>query len=523
MSVIDWVIVAAYAALVIGIGAWATRKQEGTDEYFRGSRKLPWWAVGISLIATAFSAASLLGAPGEGYHHGFRWIQLQLGDLIGYAIVCIVFLPVLVRLDITTAYEYLERRFDAKTRALGAFFFLAFVLVRLGGLLYAASLCFSVVAEIPVPTAIVIVGLVSIGYTVAGGIAAVVWTDVLQFVMILVGVGAALIVAANGIEGDLLETARESGRLTVVSVVKTDEVGGLGTFWDPTDIRTLPVAVIAYGTLVFGVAATNQQMVQRYVCCDDVASARKAVMLGWFSGFVGIQACLLLGVLLHSYYEARPGALVGAIRDIYHADEPGIGLSAIKVAPDQILPVFIARELPVGVAGLLVATVFAAAMSSIDSALHSLSTCLVVDGYRRFIAPAKDDAHHLRVARGLIIFWGLVGIVVAFYVARTKLPLLPFLVKYTAFTVGPLLGLFLLGFTDRRANGHGAFFGTIGATVVLAIAFAALGIPGIWFSAFAAPVTVLLGAAISLAFAAPRPDQLDLGAPKPANPSSEGT
>ena len=113
MSALDWAIVVVYALVVVGIGTWATRRQAATDEYFRGSRKLPWWAVGVSLIATAFSAASFLGGPGEGYFHGLKWIQLQVGDLAGYVLVCVFFIPVFVRLDITTAYEYLERRVDA--------------------------------------------------------------------------------------------------------------------------------------------------------------------------------------------------------------------------------------------------------------------------------------------------------------------------------------------------------------------------------------------------------------------------
>ena len=140
MSIIDWVIVAVYAAIVIGIGVSASRKQNNTDEYFRGSRQLPWWAIGISIMATSFSAASLLGGPGEGYGHGFLWLQLQLGDLLGYGLVLALFLPFFMKLNITTAYEYLERRFDAKTRSLASLCFILSVVGRLGALLYGASL-----------------------------------------------------------------------------------------------------------------------------------------------------------------------------------------------------------------------------------------------------------------------------------------------------------------------------------------------------------------------------------------------
>ena len=201
MGTLDWLIVAGYAGIVLAIGVAASRRQGSTDEYFRGSKQLPWWAIAFSIIATSFSAASLLGAPGEGYHHGFLYLQLQLGDLIGYLLVIALFLPFFVRLNLTTAYEYLERRFDAKTRSLGSLCFLLFVIARLGGLLYAASIVVATVTGLPLSVAILLVGVASIVYTVAGGIAAVVWTDVLQFAMIFIGLGAGIWAAVHGVEG----------------------------------------------------------------------------------------------------------------------------------------------------------------------------------------------------------------------------------------------------------------------------------------------------------------------------------
>ncbi|NET73603.1 MAG: sodium-coupled permease, partial [Sphaerospermopsis sp. SIO1G2] len=221
MSIIDWFIVAVYAMIVIGIGIAASRKQNNTDEYFRGSRKLPWWAIGFSIIATSFSAASLLGGPGEGYKNGFLYLQLQFGDLIGYGLVVLVFLPLFVGLNLTTAYEYLEKRFDAKTRSLGSLCFLLFVIARLGGLLYAASQVVATITGIPLSVAILIVGIISIVYTVAGGISAVVWTDVLQFAMIFVGISAGIWAATSAIPGgfgELWRVAGEQGRLAVVNL-----------------------------------------------------------------------------------------------------------------------------------------------------------------------------------------------------------------------------------------------------------------------------------------------------------------
>jgi SSS family solute:Na+ symporter len=473
MSIIDWAIIAIYAMVVIGIGIAASRKQSNTDEYFRGARQLPWWAIGFSIIATSFSAASLLGGPGEGYTHGFLYLQLQLGDLIGYGLVICLFLPFFVRLNLTTAYEYLERRFDAKTRSLGSLCFLLFVIARLGGLLYAASLVVSTVTGLPLYGAILLVGAVSIVYTATGGITAVVWTDVLQFGMIFVGIAAGIWAAATAVPGglgELWQAASDGGKLAVVNLS-----------WEPESIRSLPTALLAYGTLAFAVAGTNQQSVQRYVSCADVESGRKAILLGWFSGFVGVAATLLLGVLLFGFYSLNAGL-------------------PEDVQPDGILSYFIVNQVPPGASGLLVAAIFAAAMSSIDSALHSLATCMTVDFYQRYAKSPKNEVQSLNMAKGLIVVWGILGILSAFYVASTGESLLPFLITYTTMFLGPLLGIFLMGVLVPRANATGAFFGTIAAVIILAVGteFDWITFPGIWRSAVIAPVAVGLGWLISL-------------------------
>ncbi len=473
MEFIDWFIVGIYSIIVIAIGIAASGKQNNTDEYFRGSRSLPWWAISFSIIATAFSAASLLGGPGEGYSHGFLYLQLQLGDLLGYGLVILLFLRFFVRLNLTTAYEYLEKRFDGKTRSLGSLCFLLFVIARLGGLLYAASLVVSTVTGLPLYPAIFLVGVVSIVYTVMGGITAVVWTDVLQFAMIFVGLAAGIWATVSGVSGglgELTQVAAEEGKLAVFNLS-----------WDPANIRSLPTALLGYGILAFGVAGTNQQSVQRYVSCADEKSAQKAILLGWFSGLVGVAATLLLGVLLFSFYS-----LNGGLPD--------------DIQPDRILAYFITNQVPAGASGLLVAAIFAAAMSSIDSALHSLATCMTVDFYHRYSKSQPGESKSLKVAQFLIVIWGLLGILSAFYVASTGESLLPFLVTYTTMFLGPLLGIFLMGVLVPRINPTGAFYGTVVTVIILVInsQMEWFNFPGIWRSAITAPVAVILGLGISL-------------------------
>ncbi|MGK7944816.1 MAG: sodium:solute symporter [Microcystaceae cyanobacterium] len=475
MHIIDWLIVAIYALVVLAIGAIASRNQDkkdkDTDDFM--VRPLPWWALGISIIATSFSAASLLGGPGQGYQNGFLYLQLQFGDLIGYALVILLFLPFFIKLNLTTAYEYLEQRFDAKTRSLGSLCFLLFVIARLGGLLYAASLVVSTITGLSVPASILLVGIISTIYTATGGITAVVWTDVLQFVMIFVGLGAGIWTLGSAVDGGLTTlwtAAGEGGKLTMINLD-----------WDPSSIYSLPTALLAYGILSFAVAGTNQQSVQRYVCCEDETSARKAIFLGWFSGFVGVAATLLLGVLLYGFYSLQGGL-------------------PEEIQGDGILSYFIVNQVPVGASGLLVAAIFAAAMSSIDSALHSLATCMTVDFYKRYASPSPSPLQCERIAQLLIVVWGIIGIFAAFYVAATGKDLLPFLVTYTTMFLGPLLGVFLMGVLIPRVNKNGAFYGAVMAVILVIIGsqMGWLTFPGIWRSAITAPLTVILGLGISL-------------------------
>lgn len=482
MSLIDWIIVALYAMIVIGIGIYANSsdffkgkslEKESDEESKKPSKGLPWWAIGISLIATSFSAASLLGGPAQGYNNGFLYLQLQLGDLIGFGLVILVFLPFFMKLNITTAYEYLEKRFDAKTRSFGSICFLLFVIARLGGLLYAAALVVSTVTELPLYLAILIVGIISIVYTVLGGMTAIVWTDVLQFAMIFVGLIVGIWVAVSGVSGgfdELWRIAGEEGKTRIFDLS-----------WNPKSIYTLPTALFAYGILAFGVAGTNQQSVQRYVSCEDENSARKAILLGWFSGFIGVAATLFLGVLLFSFYNIK-----GGLPD--------------DVQGDGILAHFIVNHVPPGASGLLVAAIFSAAMSSIDSALHSLATCMTVDFYDRYSKSKNSESQSVKVAQVLIIIWGIFGILSAFYVASTKINLLEFLVKYSTMFLGPLLGIFLMGVLVPRINANGAFYGTVTAVILLIVGteMGWLSFPGIWRSAITAPFAIILGLGISL-------------------------
>jgi SSS family solute:Na+ symporter len=478
-----WVVL-LYAGAVIGLGVLASRRQGDTGEYFLGGRSLPWPLVGVSILATAFSAASLLGGPGEAFGHGLLWLQLQLGDLLAIVVVMVLFLPFYRRLPATTAYEYLEHRFGGTARTLAALLFQLQLVFRLGILLYGPALALSAVTGIGVEACIVAVGVTALLYTLLGGLAAVVWTDLLQLAVVTAAVGLTARAAAAGVPGGLpaaLELAARDGRLALVDVSLP-----------ASSVRSLAGAVLGYGILSLSVAGTNQQPVQRYLACRDLAGARRAAFLGWAVGLFVTAIALLLGVLLYAWVRTHaPG---------WPAD----------LSPDAVFPRFAAEQLPPGVAGLVVAAVFAAAMSSLDSALHSLSTSAVVDVYGR-LAPGRPDRHYLRAARLGVIFWGVAGIAAGLYVAGRG-TLLAMAVRYMGYFAGPVLGLFLLGMLWGRANERGAVVGV--AVAAIGVLFSAnaptlLGVEspvgGIWNATLGCGLTLVAGAVASLAFPPPSP------------------
>jgi solute:Na+ symporter, SSS family len=491
MHYADWIVLAIYIVTMVGIGVWANRRQTDTEAYFVGNRNIRWWAAGLSIIATSFSAASILGVPGYAYATDMWYLQYQLGDILAAGIVAVLFIPFFHRVKgLTTAYEYLEVRFDTKTRLLGSTLFVLTVLLRAGTLLFGAALLFSAVVPtdiIPglngVEEAVVIFGIIAIVYTVMGGISAVIWTDVIQFSIMSIGIIASMAVVVLATPGGWGVAFAEAGQLGKLDVIHTEEIlGGQG----------LLTAIFGYGLLALSLFGTNQQPVQRYMTVKRPGEAQGALLLGVGAGAIGVTLSLLLGVFLFIFYEHFPA------------------LMPADLTPDQVMPHFVNTQVPPILTGALVAAVFAAAMSSLDSALNSLSAALTTDFLKRF-RPDVSDAKRLTFAKFVVVTAGILGIIIGIYSARTEAPLIDLILTFMGYFAGGLLGLFLLGMLTRRANGTGAFIGAIlGTFVVLMMTendfplpnmyewFGIGPIPFIWSTAVGLTVTLIVGYTISL-------------------------
>ncbi len=489
---LDWILIALYGAVVIGVGVWSNRRQKSTEDYVLGGRALPWWAVGVSLVATSFSSAALIGGTSFGYAKGMSYLQLQAGDFLAVAAACALFIPFFSRLRITTAYEYLERRFGVVARSLASALFIGQTVARAGILVYGPALALSVILGWEIEPAIVVTGAAAVLYSAAGGLAAVVWTDLLQFVVVVVGISAAIVVVGGDVPGGLaavVDHASAAGRLVPVT-------------WefDMGSVFNLLGATLAYGTLALSVAGTNQQAVQRYLACKDASSARRAAFLGWGIGFIAVALTLFLGTSLAVWVD-----VVAVGSDV---------IGSIEADGNAVLPAFIVHRLPAGLAGLLVAAIFAASMSSMDSAIHSMSTATLVDFVRRFRRAPAEDAADLRLARYLTVAYGVIATGAAILAADEGKLLLDQLIRWLGYFAGPLLGLFLLGVCSRRANQLGAVVGVaIGGLVV--VAAVVLEVPtayhfhALWLAPLACVVTAAAGLCVSFVGAAPEDAQLD--------------
>ncbi len=472
MHSLDLLVIGLYGAIVLAIGLHANRRQKSTEDYYLGGRRLPWWAVGVSILATSFSSTSLIGGTGAGFSNGIKMIQWQIGDLLAFGIVCVLFLPYFARLKLTTAYEFLEHRFGRAARLVASGLFLLQTLLRTGLLVYAPALALSLVLGWRIETAIVVTALCAILYSSFGGISAVVWTDLIQVGVIVVGVLSSLLLISGDVPGGfeaIVKTAWEGDRLQAIDLT-----------FDWKNPYTLWWTLVAYGVLALSIAGTNQQSVQRYQSCPDLRSARKAALFGWSIGALVLGATLFLGVCLHAWTTLVPDALPEAMKG------------------DQVLPALILHRLPPGLAGLLVAAIFAASMSSIDSAIHSMSTATLIDFVRPHRRRPLEEKSELRLARILTALFGLVALAVALVAARKDQGLFQTMVTWLGYFAGPLLGLFLLGMLSKRASQTGALVGV--GVAFAGICYAVLwnlpkthGFHALWLAPASLLVTLLLG------------------------------
>ncbi len=417
-TLIDWIVLFAYLLFSLAIGLWVSRGNKNLKEYMFGGGAMPWVAVGISLIATSVSATTFLGAPADVYGDDMTFLMFQIGALLSIIVVGFVFIPRFRSAGINSAYELFERRFGSlAVRRLAALFYCLHLLLRTGILLYAPSLVLAQILHVDLRVAIVVSAAVAIFYTWFGGIKAVIWTDVMQFCVFFGGGALVLILISNAVGGfgEMAAMASEAGKTR---------------WWNPSidisDARTLVSAGFAYAILEIAIRGCDQQFVQRYLSCKDVKAANRSSILSMVLGCAVSILFYWVGAALFVYYKVA-----------------GVSSLPEGVGQNDVFPYFIVNGLPIGVTGLIVAAICAAAMSSLSGAINSLSNTSEHD----FLGWKEDEGiGGLKRAKIWTVVWGVLGVFFALFAATQQGSLLKNALFFTGLFTGPLLGMFILAF-----------------------------------------------------------------------------
>ena len=470
LTTFDWVVIVVYLVGVAAFGIRAGGRQLTAEDYFLGSRDLPWWAVCFSVVATETSTLTVIGIPAVSFLGTMTFFQITLGYLAGRIIVGALFLPRYFAGNLSTAYAFLGQRFGDRLRAATSVTFMATRLLADGVRLFATAIPLRVIAlsvglEVDYWQIIVLIGIVTIIYTYIGGIKAVVWMDVVQMGVYMGGAAIALVLLLGDLPAGWWAEASAAGKTAVFDFGMGQSLGS----W-LTQPYTFVTAVV--GGAIFSMAShgTDQLIVQRLLTCRTLDDSRRALVVSALVVMVQFGLFLVIGLLLWVYYEGASLADLGLSRG------------------DEIFPMFIIEGLPAGLSGLILAGILAAAMSTLSSSLNSLASSSVLDLYERFSRTRPDPARLLRISRVATLGWGVVFMGFATLFQDQENPVVELGLSIASFTYGGLLGVFLLGLWNRRIRETAALI-----AFVLTIITMVLVIFGVWYSGVEESWRLILG------------------------------
>lgn len=555
MHLIDWLVMLGTLLTIVAYGVYKTRNVDNMQSYLLGDKDLPWWTIGLSVMATQASAITFLSTPGQAYEDGMRFAQFYFGLPVAMVILCIFVLPLYYRLNVYTAYEYLEGRFDLRTRSLTAILFLIQRGLAAGITIYAPAIILSSILDWSLNWTILFIGVVVIFYTVAGGTKAVSVTQKQQMIVILLGMFTAAVVLVSQLPenisfGQAVDIAGQMGKLEVVDF--TFDLGNRYTFWS---------GMLGGVFLFLSYFGTDQSQVQRYLSGKSLAQSRLGLL---FNGVFKVPMqflILFVGIMVYVFFLFTPAPLhfntanvnrivstegqdeYARLNQVYQAeferrrtatgelvaaleneDEAAVEaartavitsqseISALRAAADGLILreipdaqvedrdyvfiTFITTYLPIGLVGLLLAVIFSAAMSSTSSELSALATTTVVDIYRRSLAPHRTDDHYLAASKWLTIAWGTLALIFA---ATADLfdNLIQAVNIIGSLFYGVILGIFLVAFFLKGVGGRAVFYAAlICESIIIAIfvanSFGYIDIAYLWLNLIGCALTMLV-------------------------------
>jgi len=529
MSLIDWLVLSITLLSIIAYGVWKSRGAKNIEGYLLADRQLPWYHVGLSVMATQASAITFLSAPGQGYSDGLRFVQFYFGLPLAMVVLCITFIPIFHKLNVYTAYEFLEKRFDNKTRSLTAFLFLLQRGLSTGITIYAPAIILSTILNIDITYTIIANGFLVITYTVYGGTKAVSYTQLFQMSIIFAG----LFLAAYMVVHLLPDNVSFTDALHIAG--KMDKLNAIDTKFDVNNRYNIWSGIIGGFFLQLSYFGTDQSQVGRYLTGKSVAQSRLGLVM---NGLIKIPMqffILLIGVLVFTFYQFHQAPIffnkvevdriensnykseykqleqaysiahqekqiqVNALVDAIHADDE-LAISEARTKVQQadkksneirkqvtslmeknnpkadtndtnyIFLTFVTQQLPIGIIGLLIAIIFLASMGSTASGLNSLASTTVVDFYKRIFKKEESDKTYLSASRWATVGWGIFCVIVALYASKLG-NLIEAVNILGSLFYGTILGIFLVAFYMKKINGKAVFYAAILAEAFIVYAW----------------------------------------------------
>mgnify|MGYP000322691978 FL=1 len=435
MGLIDWSILAIYLFVNLLVGFRQSKSVTTSNEFFLGNRSSPWWALGVSVMATYVSALSFLGGPAWAYNDGLATLAIHLNYPIVVFVCIVFFIPVFYRSNSISIYEYLEKRFGLGSRLLMSALFMATMVLGASSILTATSIAVSLITGLSEQVCIIILTTFVVFYTMLGGMNAVIWTDVIQGIVLVFGATIILGLLLSGSDqvSSVLSYLNQNNKLTTINLDFN--------FSEVTTIWAGVIAMSMYHTTVYG---TNQFMMQRAMAAKTIGDAKKAYLMMGYSAFFLYFFFFFIGVLLFAHFEGEP------------FDQQ-----------NSIVLVYIQQLALPGLMGLVIAAILSASLSSTSSALNSLSTVLIVDFYKKFFVISATDSHYLRASRIFTIVWGIVLIPFAFSFQGESGSILEVLSRVSSYLVGAKLSIFLLAFFSKNILENDIFLGVFASLVAL--------------------------------------------------------
>jgi len=472
MNGLDYAVVTAYLVAITLFGSYFARFQKNTRNYFLTDQSTPWWAICFTIVATETSTLTFIGVPASAYAGNWTFLQLAAGYVIGRLVVSVLFLPQYFRGALVTSYQLLQRRFGPSVSTVAAGLFLVTRSLADGIRLFATALVISIVTGVPVPWTVCVLGGAMIVYTVRGGSAAVIWTDVVQMFIYVAGALVVFFALLNQIPGGWGEVVRlgsAAGKFTVFDLSL-----------DPKKIYTLWAGLAGGIALTLATHGTDQFLVQRLLSADSPKSAARGLVLSGFIVFAQFALFLTIGAMLYAYHQHVP-------------------LTAALPRNDAILPQFIVDRLPHGLIGFIVAAIVAAALSP---SINAMAATTVNDFYLRYVNAKPDEAKLLRLSKQLTVFWGIVQLIVALGAQWLDQSVLDAGLSVLSLTTGPVLGAFLVGVTTRRVGAAAMIAGMALGSAVLVWVWWTAAVGWTWYALIGAAVSA--GGALAASVIAPR-------------------